>query len=56
VLSLTSARRAKRVAGGFQAAGFQVSPAITEAREQEARVLQRIADLRIATPSSGSLR
>jgi DNA-binding transcriptional regulator YhcF (GntR family) len=52
-LSLASARRAKQVAEEFQAKGFQVGPAITEALQQEARVLQRITDLGIATPTSG---
>ena len=50
-LSLASARRAKQVAEEFQAKGFQVGPAITEALQQEARVLQRITDLGIATPT-----
>jgi len=52
-LSLTSARRAKQVAEEFQATGFQVGPAITDALQQEARVLQRITDLGIAAPTSG---
>ena len=52
-LSLASARRAKQVAEEFQAKGFQVGPAITEALQQEARVLQRITDLGIATPTPG---
>jgi len=53
VLSLTSARRAKQVAEEFQASGFQVSQAISDALLQEARVLQRITDLGIAPPTSG---
>jgi hypothetical protein len=53
VLSLTSARRAKQVAKEFQDKGFQVGQEITDASQQEARVLQRIADLGIAAPSSG---
>jgi hypothetical protein len=48
VLSLTSARRAKQVARGFQA-----GPGVTEALGQEQRVLQRIADLGLATPTGG---
>lgn len=53
VLSLTSARRAKQVAEEFQAGGFKVSQAISDALQQEARVLQRITDLGIAAPTSG---
>jgi hypothetical protein len=53
VLSLTSARRAKQVAKEFQDKGFQVGQEITDASQQEARVLQRIAGLGIAAPSSG---
>jgi hypothetical protein len=52
-LSLESARRAKQVAGEFQATGFQVGQAITDALQQEGRVLQRITDLGIASPSTG---
>lgn len=48
VLSLTSARRAKQVAERFQA-----DPSATEALGQEQRVLQRIADLGLATPTNG---
>ena len=53
VLSLTSARRAKQAAEEFRAGGFQIGQEITDASQQEARVLQRIADLGIAAPSSG---
>jgi hypothetical protein len=53
VLSLTSARRAKQVAEEFQATGFQVSDAISDALQQEARVLQRVTNLGIAPPTSG---
>jgi hypothetical protein len=50
-LSLESARRAKQVAEEFQATGFQVGQEITDASQQEARVLQRIADLGITPPT-----
>lgn len=53
VLSLTSARRAGQLAGEFQATGIDVSEAIAEAAQQEARVLQRIAVLGIDPPSAG---
>jgi hypothetical protein len=53
VHSLTSARRAGQVAGEFRDTGWDVSDAIKEAGQQEARVLQRIADLAIAAPSGG---
>jgi hypothetical protein len=52
-LSLTSARRAGQLAGEFWATGFDVSEAIKEAEQQEARVLQRIAGLGIAAPGGG---
>ena len=51
-LSLRSARRAGQVAAEFRATGFDVSEAIEEAEQQEARVLQRVADWGIATPST----
>lgn len=53
VLSLTSARRAKQLAGEYRATGWPVSSAITEAEQQEATVLQRIVDLAIDLPSGG---
>jgi hypothetical protein len=53
VLSLTSARRAKQLATEFRNTGFDVSDAIKEAEQQEARVLQRITDLAITAPSAG---
>jgi hypothetical protein len=53
VLSLTSARRARQVAREFQGGGFPVGQGVTDASQQEARVLQRIADLGIAAPSAG---
>lgn len=46
VLSLTSARRAKQVAEVMEA-----SQAVTEALQQESRVLQRIVDLGIGQPA-----
>ena len=52
-LSLASARRAGQLAGEFRATGFDVSEAIKEAEQQEARVLQRIAGLGIAAPGGG---
>jgi hypothetical protein len=52
-LSLTSARRAKQIAEEFQASGFQVGQEITDASQQETKVLQRITDLGITPPSSG---
>lgn len=56
-LSLESARRAGQVAEEFQAHalahGVQVGQEITDALQQEASVLQRIADLGIAPPSQG---
>lgn len=52
VLSLTSARRARQVGEEFQARGFQVGQEITEALQQEARVLQRITGLGITPPTS----
>lgn len=51
-LSLKSARRAKQVGEEFQATGFQVGQEITDALQQEGRVLQRITDLGIARPAS----
>ncbi len=51
VLSLTSAQRAGQLAAEFQATGIEVSEAVAEAAQQEARVLQRIADLGIGSPS-----
>jgi len=56
-LSLESARRARQVAEEFQAHalahGVQVGQEITDAIQQEARILQRITDLGIAPPSPG---
>ena len=54
-LSLESARRARQVAEEFQAHALavQVGQEITDALQQEARVLQRIMDLGIAPPSAG---
>ena len=56
-LSLDSARRARQVAEEFQAHalanGVQVGQEITDAIQQEARILQRIMDLGIAPPSAG---
>lgn len=52
-LSLGSARSAKQVAGEFQALGVQVGRDVTDALQQEARVLQRITDLGITPASSG---
>jgi hypothetical protein len=52
-LSLSSARRAKQVAQEFKDKGYPVSQDMDEAHEQEARALQRIADLGIAVPTSG---
>ncbi|MFF4305525.1 SLOG family protein [Streptomyces sp. NPDC001601] len=49
VLSLKSARRAKQVAQDMEA-----SEAVTDALQQESRVLQRIADLGIGQPTSGN--
>ncbi|MFJ9901265.1 hypothetical protein ACIQPR_49020 [Streptomyces sp. NPDC091280] len=49
VLSLTSARRAKQVAQGMD-----VSQMVTDALQQESRVLQRVADLNIGQPTSGN--
>jgi hypothetical protein len=56
VISLTSARRAGQVARGMQAAGYhasgpQVGSAVSDALQQEARVLQRITDLGISMPT-----
>ena len=51
VLSLTSAQRAGQLAREFQATGIDVSEAITDAAQEEASVLQRIADLGIGSPS-----
>lgn len=53
VLSLTSARRAGQLVGEFQATGIDVGEAIAEAAQQEARVLQRMTDLGIGSPSTG---
>jgi len=52
VLSLESARRARQVAEEFQATGFPVDQDITEALQQEATVLQRVADYGITPPAS----
>jgi len=52
-LSLTSARRARQVAEEYQATGFQVSDAIAGALRREAKVLERIAELGISSPSGG---
>lgn len=52
-LSLESARRARQVAEEYQALGVQADQEITKALQQEAGVLQRIAGLGIAPPSSG---
>ena len=51
-LSLTSARWAKKVAEDFQARGFQIPQEITNALQQEARVLKRITDLAITPPTA----
>ena len=51
-LSLESARRARQVGEEFQATGFQVGQEITDALQQEGRVLQRIRDLGITPPAS----
>ena len=53
VLSLTSARRAKQVAQGFQAQGFTVTGAISDALQQETGILQRITDSGITPPTAG---
>jgi hypothetical protein len=53
VLSLTGARQAGQLADEFRATGHDVNEAIEEAAQQEARVLKRIADLGIGTPSDG---
>ena len=53
VHSLTSARRAGQVAGEFLATGWDVGDEIKDASQQEARVLKRIAELKIAAPSAG---
>lgn len=53
VLSLASARQAKKVAEEYQAAGLQADQEIIKAIHQEASVTRRIADLGIATASSG---
>jgi hypothetical protein len=50
-LSLESARRARQVGEEFQATGFQVNQEITDALQQEGRVLQRITDLGITPPA-----
>jgi hypothetical protein len=52
-LSLGSARRAGQLAKEFRDTGFDVSEAIEEAEQQEARVLHRIAALGVGTPPSG---
>jgi hypothetical protein len=52
-VSLTSARRAGQVAEEYRATGFQVSDAIADASRQEARVVQRIAELGITPASAG---
>lgn len=51
-LTLTSARRSKQVADEFHANGFRIGPEITDALQQEARVLQHLQDLGITTPIS----
>ncbi|WP_300603003.1 hypothetical protein [Trebonia sp.] len=56
VISLTSARRAGQVASGMQASGYQTGglqagSAVGNALQQEGRVLQRIADLGISSPT-----
>jgi len=51
-LSLESARRARQVGEEFQATGFQISQEISDALQQEGRVMQRITDLGITPPSS----
>ncbi|WP_300604282.1 hypothetical protein [Trebonia sp.] len=61
VLSLTSARRAKQIADeyaeSFQQSGdptpVEVALMIAEARQQESTILQRIAELAVAAPTSG---
>ena len=52
-LSLGSARRAGQLAEEFRDTGFDVSEAIEEAEQQEARVLQRITALGVGTPTPG---
>jgi len=52
-LSLASARRAGQLADEFRATGFEVSDAIEEAGQQEARVLERIAAFGLGTPTAG---
>jgi hypothetical protein len=51
-LSLESARRAGQVAKEFQDTGFPVGPEITEALQQEAKVLDRIKEYGITPPTS----
>jgi hypothetical protein len=51
VLSLTSARRAGQIASEFQAQGFPLTPEVAAAAQEEAQVLQRIADLGIPAPT-----
>ncbi len=51
VLSLISARRTAQIASEFQAQGFPLIPEVAAAAQQEAQVLQRIADLGIAPPT-----
>src|SRR5512133_2000029 len=52
VLSLASARWAEKIAQDFQAISSPTPQEITDVLQQEARVLQRIADLGIALPAS----
>jgi hypothetical protein len=56
VISLISARRAGQVARGMQSTGYhtsgpQVGNAVSDALQQEARILQRITDLGIGPPT-----
>ena len=52
-LSLTSARRAGQIAREFQDQGFTLPAEVAAVAQDEARVLQRIADLGIAPPTAG---
>ena len=52
-LSLTSARRAGQIAKEFQDQGFTLPPEVAAAAQEEARVLQRIADLGITLVGAG---
>ena len=51
-LSLTSARRAGQIAREFQDQGFTLPAEVAAVAQDEARVLQRIADLGIAPPTA----